>query len=60
MIVIYSVFLIALLNGQKARIFRLWKENGFFIWYYYKRNDFGMNELTEDFRNKYCIYLRNE
>lgn len=31
-----------------------------FIKYYYKRNDFGMNELTEDFMNQYCIYLRNE
>ena len=31
-----------------------------FIKYYYKRNDIGMNELTEDFLNQYCIYLRNE
>ncbi|WP_289765202.1 site-specific integrase [uncultured Bacteroides sp.] len=31
-----------------------------FIMYYYKRNDLGMNELTEDFLNQYCIYLRNE
>ena len=31
-----------------------------FIKYYYNRSDFGMNELTEDFLNQYCIYLRNE
>ena len=31
-----------------------------FIRYYYKRSDIGMNELTEDFLNQYCIYLRNE
>lgn len=31
-----------------------------FIKYYYKRNDIGMNELTEDFMNQYCVYLRNE
>ena len=31
-----------------------------FIKYYYKRNDIGMNELTEDFLNQFCIYLRNE
>lgn len=31
-----------------------------FIKHYYNRSDFGMNELTEDFLNQYCIYLRNE
>ena len=31
-----------------------------FIKYYYKRTDIGMNELTEDFMNQYCVYLRNE
>ena len=31
-----------------------------FIKYSYNRSDFGMNELTEDFLNQYCIYLRNE
>ena len=31
-----------------------------FIKYYYKRNDIGMNELTGDFLDQFCIYLRNE
>lgn len=31
-----------------------------FIKKQYKRNDLGMNELTEDFIRDFCLYLRNE